>query len=210
MKIEIDIITMTDGDIKEIKMFNELYTVHLKQVQLHRQDLPSIVPDRGKRLGMRGHTAIYENILNRLRDTTHEKQYEVLKEYYPTYVPISIKTALTQYRNQIASPIFLGKAIKPYKQRHKRKPEGAVAFVKTYGTWVKSGSVTKVKQAVHKYGYDYKPTFATLLKETGLTKVQLTATIRHLKDTGQLIAVRKGDDTLEIVYEPVVKTEQTI
>jgi hypothetical protein len=222
MKKEIIVWNISEGKITEIKMDDELYMVHLKQekpaIELHiqgtslvAQGTPSIVPDRGTRLGTRGHTAIYDNILNKLKTTPYDKHYEVFKQYYPLYLPISIKTAITQYRNEMQTPLLTTtpavKIRKPYRRHYKRKPEDGVAFVKTYGIWVKGASITKVKQAVHKFGYDYKPTHKTILSETGLTKSQLAATLKYMKEKGEIRAIR-NDNTMELTYQPIIRVDE--
>jgi len=201
MKAEVEIVTVTDGEIREVKLFDALYVLEQKKIQSNGLD-------KGKRLGMCGHVAIYENIANEIKQTNnHADAEKVVKKYYPTYAEISARTTATTYRRHVrlvnGDTSITPELTRMYRRRHKRKPSNAVAFVKTYGTWVKVDSVTKVKQAIHKFAPDYKPTFRTILEETKLSKGQLLSTLRHLKDQGEINAVRQKN--LEIVYQPIIR-----
>ena len=92
-----------------------------------------------------------------------------------------------------------------YERKHKRnKPKNAVGYVDGYSTWVKEKEVEKVKTAVGKVAYDYKPTVDVIAKETGMLKYRVLATLKYMKSAGLVVIKMDG---MKRIYQPVIRIE---
>jgi len=222
MKMDIKIWTVNEGKITEIKipeLSNSIFTVKAEdetkeikeettQKKQYEQALKATSKTysekKGKRIAYINRQPIYENVLNELKDESENKYLQILKSYSPTYKKNTLQTqkwAYTKYMQQE------GMEVKPpfrkYKSRGHRKPtEDSVAFNKTYKTWIKESDIKKVKKAINHYGYNYKPTSDTIQERTGLPKGRINATLKHLREQGQVSRTYNEEDG-SVVYRTI-------
>ena len=92
-----------------------------------------------------------------------------------------------------------------YERKHKRnKPKNAVGYIDGYCTWVRDKEVEKVKLAINKVAYDYKPTVDVITKETGMLKYRVMATLKYMKNAGLVVIKMDG---MKRIYQPVIRIE---
>lgn len=92
-----------------------------------------------------------------------------------------------------------------YERKHKRnKPKNAMGYIDGYNTWVKDREVEKVKLAINKVAYDYKPTVDVITKETGMLKYRVMATLKYMKNAGLVVIKMDG---MKRIYQPVIRVE---
>ena len=92
-----------------------------------------------------------------------------------------------------------------YERKHKRnKPKNAVGFVTGYNTWIKEREVERVKLAVNKVAYDYKPTVDVITKETNMLKYRVNATLKYMKNAGLVVIKMDG---MKRIYQSVVRVD---
>lgn len=120
MKIEVNMLTVINGQIKEVEIFGEVYELIKKQTQ---EIIPEITPvfkpkpkvskmkpkelDRGKIIDKVHHTKIYENIYNEVkpfiesRQDTTKNMVKIIGKYYPNTQLHSRKCISSVYRNYV-------------------------------------------------------------------------------------------------------------
>lgn len=202
MEKAIKVWTVEKGQVKEIEMDGMVFTVKPKVFPLETRMINTT--NKGKRLGNRSHVAIYENIANEMK---HER-------FYPNYQPVSTRTTATAYRAYLKYGLtedpYKTKTTQKlqgivYKRHHHKKPEDAVAFVKTYQTWVKQNWIDRVKVAISRFGIGYNPNVETIMQETGLKRTSVLSTLKYLKQIGEIKKVY--DETRGLIYQPVIRLE---
>jgi len=125
MKIDIELLTVVDGQPKEIELFGEKYALtkivkKTPEEKLYIPPLPYVEPkrksskklqpkqlDRGKEIDKVNHTKIFENIYNEVKpfvekgqDTT-KNLVRVIGKYYPDSILSSKKSVASVYRSYV-------------------------------------------------------------------------------------------------------------
>ena len=69
----------------------------------------------------------------------------------------------------------------PKKHTYKKKPKKDAYFSKTYGIYITEDEIKRVRNAINKVSYGYKPTFSSVANVSGVKKSRLSAIIDYLK-----------------------------
>jgi len=198
MKIEINLLTVEDGQPKEIELFGKIFTIQEKRQVLHMPTIKVIpisksyssdIPDRGNVLTRLGHNAIHENVLRDFKDAVeHNRSVKsVFKKYSPKLSRGTIKSYTSLYK-RYCREFENTKIITSAKKRRirgkkykKTPPAGTYGYSKTYQTYIKDTEVGNVMRAIQTVRYNYKPTSENIAQETNMTRSRTLATLSLLQ-----------------------------
>lgn len=127
-------------------------------------------------------------------------EIKIFEQIYRCYIPSDAVLQITKAGEDIQKRKYVRH--KPLQKHY--KPRGGVAFVKEYGTWVKEDEINKVKQAINKVAYDYKPTADVIANETKIRLYRVLATLKYLRKSGLIVTKNEG---LKVIYQPVVRID---
>jgi len=207
MNIEVKgiVYEMKAGKVTAIQVDNNVFFLSTIAPTKLPDRSKNVIVDKGERLGSVGGNTIYENPFNAVKQSTDKHQdgnsfiIPILKLYYSTYKPSSLKGMASVYRRAAKGLL----AIKPQKRRrrHRQKPSGAVGFNKTYNRWIKEEDVQAVKRTINTFEYGFRPTVKAIVNKTKLNQQEVISTLKWMKDENQITSKRESDK--QVVYRTV-------
>ena len=119
-------------------------------------------------------------------------EIKIMEQIYRCYIPSdSVLKIIKADENKPKRKYVRHKPL----HRH-YKPKDGVAFVKEYCTWIKEDEINKVKLAINKVAYGYKPTANVIANETKLRMYRVLAILRYLKESGFAVIKEEGRKTI--------------
>jgi hypothetical protein len=215
MKIEVELLTMENGQLKEVKIFGEVFSIHPKRqvektvMSTQEANELGVIVCKLRQSSLRSKPA---EAVKQVIDKPYNEIKQIVKGFYPAYKESSLRTITRLYINYAKgeySDTEIQKSRKKYR-KYRRRPQGAVSFNKGYQLWIYEEYVQKVKLAVNKFGLDYKPNLQTIGRETGLSRGKVLATLQYMKNEGlirKVIKNRIGQAGIEVIYQPVIRPE---
>jgi len=189
MKIEAEIWTVQEGQIKEIKLGDKTFVLQektLEKEQLSRNTKKKMTLEHHKKLGVtyitnyQGMKIIKELCEDLLGEDDINKRLEIIKKYYPYVSEDSLKRYEHTYRSFKPKKVVI-------KKYHKRKPPVPNAkFSKKYYTWVKPEEIREVRRCIGMVKYNYRPTVKAISGETNIPEARVRAVLDVLIREGSV------------------------
>jgi len=198
MKMEVDIITVSDGQITELKINEQLYTIKAKEQSIPEQtiDVPTeeLSPYKKKGftiehqrnmgvhyIGTCDGMRIIKELVEELDGVFHEtKRKFIIKKYYPVASDSSLKRYSITYASYLKGKPVVKKTRK-YRRHRRRKPTGAHGRDKPYQTWIMNDEIDAVKRAINRVEYGYVPTTKAISEKTGFSLMRTRAVLHYMK-----------------------------
>lgn len=200
---------MKDGLLVKVKIDNDIFALLHEKKPIVENIIKRTRKPRKKRFHSYSHVSIRNDILKEVEEVLSKDKTadisDILQKHFPDVSTKTIKSYRFAYRKELQRlhPRKFGNLVKTYnrtKRTKRSKPLGAVAYNKTYNTYVKQDHINKVLRAINIVELNYKPTAKEIQKRTGLSKTRMYITLRHLLDK-KVISYRL--ENRKLIYVPI-------
>ena len=203
MKTEVEIWTVLEGQLKEIKMENEIFVLQKKLEEV--VEIPKVLKttkkinpntkramtiqhhkDLGiKYIGKENNMRIVDKAHEKLMNTTNTKErIAILKEFYPYTANETLMFYDNTYKRYAHS--------EKRKEANKQPPSKEHLFSKTYGTWVSPQEIREVRRCIGMTKDKYRPTVKAIAGETDMKEERIRAVLDSLIRKGEVYIRKKG------------------